>query len=246
MTFGSLFAGIGGMDLGLERAGMKCAWQVEIDPYCQRVLAKHWPDVPKHLDVREVGGHNLETVDLICGGFPCQDISVGGHREGINGERSGLWVEFARIIRELRPRFVIVENVGDLLVRGAGRVFGDLAALGMDAEWQSIPACALGLPQRRERLFIVAHTVGVGRQAHSGVLGADPRRCELEKVGQLGWLSRIERGRGGGVWPVPISGLHGVADGAARRLDAARLKPLGNAVVPQVAEFIGRRIMEAA
>src|SRR5688572_14262480 len=129
MRFGSLFAGIGGIDLGLERAGMKCAWQVELDPFCRRVLAKHWPDVARYEDVREVGAHNLEPVDLIAGGFPCQDISNAGKRAGIDGERSGLWSEYARIVRELRPRYVLVENVTALLGRGIGRVLGDLAAL---------------------------------------------------------------------------------------------------------------------
>ena len=101
MRFGSLFAGIGGMDLGLERAGMECAWQVEIDPYCQKVLAKHWPDVQRFGDIKDCGAHNLEPVDLICGGFPCQDISLAGKGAGIEGERSGLWSEYHRIICEL-------------------------------------------------------------------------------------------------------------------------------------------------
>jgi site-specific DNA-cytosine methylase len=123
-TFGSLFAGIGGMDLGLERAGLTCRWQVEIDPYCRKVLAKHWPDVPKLEDVRDAGAHNLQPVGLIAGGFPCQDISNAGKRAGIDGERSGLWSEYARIIRELRPRYVLVENVSALLARGFERVLG--------------------------------------------------------------------------------------------------------------------------
>ena len=151
MTFGSLFAGIGGMDLGLERAGMTCEWQVEIDPYARRVLAKHWPSVRRWDDVRtfppmanaepnerdestiggsigtgEEKGRVLEpqrcadswSVDLICGGFPCQDISYAGKGAGLAGERSGLWYEFARVVRVLRPRFVLVENVSALLTRG--------------------------------------------------------------------------------------------------------------------------------
>src|SRR6476661_6834913 len=129
LTFGSLFAGIGGIDLGLERAGMRCAWQVEIDDYATRVLAKHWPDVTRFRDVRSVGAHNLTPVDLLAGGFPCQDISDAGKRAGIEGARSGLWSEFARLIGELRPRYVLVENVTALLRRGMGTVLGDLAAL---------------------------------------------------------------------------------------------------------------------
>src|SRR5690606_38318018 len=118
ITVGSLFSGIGGMDLGLERAGMVIRWQVEIDEYCLRVLAKHWPDVPKHVDIRDVGGHNLERVDLICGGFPCQDISFarGAGAKGLDGEKSGLFFEFIRVVRELRPKHVLLENVPALLV----------------------------------------------------------------------------------------------------------------------------------
>src|ERR1700678_1941479 len=116
LTHGSLFSGIGGFDLGFERAGIKNVWQVEIDPYCQRVLAKQFPDAERFDDVRTVGRHNLKPVDIISGGFPCQDISTAGKRAGIaEGTRSGLWSEYARIIGELRPRFVVVENVAALL-----------------------------------------------------------------------------------------------------------------------------------
>ena len=106
MTFGSLFAGIGGLDLGLERAGMECRWQVEIDEFCRKVLAKHWPEVPKYGDIGKLTGEELEPVDLICGGFPCQDLSQAGRRAGLEGDRSGLWFEFARIVGVLRPRWV--------------------------------------------------------------------------------------------------------------------------------------------
>src|SRR5882724_8456244 len=153
LTFGSLFTGIGGMDLGLERAGMICKWQVEINEYASKVLTKHWPNVTRLRDVRDVGRHNLAAVDLICRGFPCQDISNAGKRAGIDGERSGLWSEFARIIRDLRPRFVLVENVAALLDRGLGRVLRDFAERGYDAEWSSLSACSMGAPHMRRRLF---------------------------------------------------------------------------------------------
>ena len=164
-TFGSLFSGIGGLDLGLERAGMRCAWQVEIDDYATKVLAKHWPDVTRFRDVRECGEHNLAPVDLVAGGFPCQDISDAGKQAGIEGERSGLWAHFYRIICELRPRYVIVENVAALLHRGMGRVLGDLAACGYDAEWQILSAESVGAPHLRERVFIVAYATGKRRQS---------------------------------------------------------------------------------
>lgn len=163
LIFGSLFAGIGGLDLGLERAGMRCAWQVEIDDYATRVLCKHWPDVPRFRDVRSVGLHNLPAVDLICGGFPCQPHSTSGRRRAGADERD-LWPEYARIIRELRPRYVLAENVPGLLSSDDGRFFGailrDLAQLGYDAEWSMLPACALGAPHTRERVFIETSRVG--------------------------------------------------------------------------------------
>ena len=161
LTVGSLFAGIGGNDLGLERAGMRTLWQVELDPWCRRVLAKHWPDVERFEDVREVGAHNLSPVDLIAGGFPCQDISIAGRAAGIGGARSGLWGEFARIVRELRPRYVLVENSPVLTSRGMDVVLGDLAASGYDAEWDCLPAAAFGAPFVRDRVFVVATPCGL-------------------------------------------------------------------------------------
>src|SRR5215471_10832235 len=119
MTHGSLFAGIGGFDLGFERAGFKTIWQVEIDEYCRRVLERHFPGAERFADIRDCGKHNLKPVDVISGGFPCQDISNAGLRAGIDGERSGLWNDMQRIVGELCPRFVLVENVAALLVRGA-------------------------------------------------------------------------------------------------------------------------------
>ena len=255
MRFGSLFAGIGGLDLGLERAGMECAWQVEIDPYAIRVLEKHWPEVTRHEDVRECGSANLDPVDLICGGFPCQDISYAGKGAGIEGERSGLWSEFYRIICELRPRFVLVENVTALLSRGLGRVLGDLAASGYDAEWESLPAAAFGAPHARPRVFILAHTAMHGIQHESPQ--AMPVITRREPISWMGrGRSSVRRGAyapsdvafNGSTWqrngwgqdpPVMV----GVADGVPSRVD--RLRCLGNAVVPQVAEWIGRQIVEA-
>lgn len=177
MTLGSLFSGIGGFDLGFERAGYEIKFQVEIDEYCQRVLARHWPDVQRFGDIRTI--ERLPNVDVLCGGFPCQDISHAGKREGIDGERSGLWSEFVRIIRLVRPRYVVVENVSALLVRGMGRVLGDLSASGYDAEWDCIPACAVGAPHRRDRVWIVAYDHEYGGRVQSQCLGkcrgtADP------------------------------------------------------------------------
>lgn len=165
LTVGSLFAGIGGIELGLERTGgFKTVWQVERDEYARRVLAKHWPAVPRYRDVRYFLGSKRWRrcraawhTDVICGGFPCQDISSAGKRAGIEGARSGLWSEFARIVRLLQPRYVTVENVAAILGRGMGRVLGDLADMGFDAEWGVLPASAFGAPHIRPRVFVVAY-----------------------------------------------------------------------------------------
>ncbi len=153
----SLFSGIGGLELGLEWAGLGVTrWQVEQDAFARQVLARHWPDAERFEDVREVTGADFPGCDVICGGFPCQDISVAGKGAGIDGERSGLWGEYARLVRELRPRLVIVENVAALAVRGLDRVLADLAALGYDAEWEVVSAADAGAPHLRKRIFIIA------------------------------------------------------------------------------------------
>ncbi len=173
LTFGSLFAGIGGFDLGLERAGMVCKWQVELDDYASRVLAKHWPNVPRHDDVRTFPTAERDwSVDLVCGGFPCQDISIAGKGAGLAGERSGLWYEFARILGDIRPRWAIIENVPALTSRGLDAVLCDLASLGFDAEWHVIPASAVGAPHRRERIWIVAHASGERAWDFGGASGS--------------------------------------------------------------------------
>jgi len=250
LTFGSLFTGIGGLDLGLERAGMTCQWQVEVDDYCRRVLAKHWPDVPKYGDIREVRGDELERVDLMCGGFPCQDISNAGKRAGIDGERSGLWSEYLRLVGVLRPRYVLVENVAALLDRGIERVLGNLAALGYDAEWSVVSACSLGAPHTRERVFILAYPHRLGRDDGGDLIGnhAFSPRSEWEATqGQSQW-GDVERWLRASVqagdWGRSAPGVRRMADGLSPRVD--RLRGLGNAVVPQVAEWIGRRIVEAS
>jgi len=246
MKIGSLFSGIGGLELGLERAipNARTVWQVESDPYARRVLAKNWPGVAMFEDVRAVGAHNLEPVDLICGGFPCTDLSIAGKMEGINGKNSGLWREVTRIIGDLRsagkpPRYVVVENVTALLNRGMGRVLGDLAACGYDAIWDCIPAEAVSAHHRRDRLFIVAHS-------NSGTIHAQQvkRAQSQSKTEPLrnGTRRKVARFRPApSKWP-PITGICRVSDGIPNRMD--RHKALGNAVVPQVAEVIGRVIVE--
>lgn len=164
LTYGSLFAGVGGFDLGLGAAGMRCLWQVEINRQARAVLRRHWPDVPKHEDVRDVGRANLPPVDLISGGFPCQDLSVAGRRAGLAGERSGLWHEFHRVVAELAPRWVLIENVPGMLSSSGGRdlsvVLGGLADLGYGWAFRVLDAQHFGVPQRRRRPFIVGRAGG--------------------------------------------------------------------------------------
>ncbi|MFY7952803.1 MAG: DNA cytosine methyltransferase [Armatimonadaceae bacterium] len=242
LTFGSLFAGIGGFDLGFERAGLVCKWQVEINEFCRKVLAKHWPDVRRHDDVKTFPpeGSDLDEyrVDVICGGFPCQGISYAGKGEGLQDERSGLWSEYARIVRVLRPRYVVVENSPALRERGLGTVLRDLAGCGFDAEWSLLSACTLGATHMRWRLFIVAHTDGEHGQARI-------RRAFAHQDGSLqaghGFEGARHRAKARMEDP---SALYRDADGVPDRME--RNHAVGNAVVPQVAEWIGRRLMELA
>jgi DNA (cytosine-5)-methyltransferase 1 len=239
MTYGSLFAGIGGFDLGFERAGMTCKWQVEINEFCRRVLAKHWPDVRRHDDVKTFPPTAADEwrVDVNCGGFPCQDISSSGNKEGIGGERSGLWSEYARIVRLLRPRFVVVENVADVLHRGLGTVLRDLAGMGFDAEWRCLPAAAFGVPQRRPRVFVIADSHCRGQQ---GGEKRDRLGAEAERRDYLDGLAVAERAAATAAARVRRMG--GRVPGG---VDRHRIAACGNAVVPQVAQWIGRRLMEA-
>jgi DNA (cytosine-5)-methyltransferase 1 len=318
-----LFSGIGAFSLGLERAGMRTVAFCEIDPFCRRVLAKHWPEAPCYDDVRSLTAERLRAdgipVDVICGGFPCQDISVAGRGAGITGERSGLWREYARLIGEVGPRYVIVENVAALLGRGLGDVLGDLASLGYDAEWHCIPASAIGAPHRRDRIWIVANAKrqrvrgggysiastssresqgeteqwqrfwpdtqsgcetmadakGNGRSERQSQPDAGSNCACGERQGQpcgvrpdvldangaglpnwrqtgqqtrtheAGWrLALTQSERRSGPWWAVEPDVGRVAHGVASRVD--RLRGLGNSLVPQIPELIGRAIMEAA
>lgn len=238
----SLFAGIGGFDLGLERTGgFKTVAFCEIDPFCQRVLAKHWPGVPIYDDVRELTGERLAAdgvaVDVICGGFPCQDISYAGPGTGLAGERSGLWFEYARLIRELGPQLVVVENVAALLDRGLGDVLGTLSDLGFDAEWDTPTACGVGHSHVRRRVFIVAYSDRFdGRERLRDTIARAFRSLQAGdgfESARAGTRARL----------ADPSALYGGADGLPECMD--RNRAIGNAVVPQIPELIGRAILQA-
>lgn len=236
MTFGSLFAGIGGFDLGFERAGMQCLWQVEKDAWCRSILAKHWPHVERYEDVCDVGKHNLRTVDVICGGFPCQDVSIAGKQAGIGeGTRSGLWSQFHRIIGELRPRYAVLENVRNLLSgdngRWFGRVLGDLAEIGYDAEWEVLSASAFGADHERKRVYVVAYSNTLGLQG-----GVIKKVCGVKTFAWLKDCRSIKDLFDRPDIPQPL--IPSVANGVSNQLGG-----LGNAVVPQIAEYIGQCLM---
>lgn len=232
LTHGSLFSGIGGFDLGFERVGIKTLWEVEIDEFSRRVLARHFPEAKRYDDVRAVGKHNLAPVDIISGGFPCQDISHAGKQAGIDGDRSGLWSEYARIIRGLRPRIVVMENVAALLVRGFERVLGDLAACGYDAEWSMFSACRMGAPHMRDRVYIVAYPNEMGREICNEQISGGPLPRD--------WMDSLAR-----TWDCTAPGFLRMANGISDELDASRIGHTGNAIVPQIAEWIGKRLTTA-
>lgn len=261
---GSLFSGIGGLELGLEMAGLgPVAFQVENNPFCRSVLARHWPEVPKHDDVRSLDPETLPPVDILCGGFPCQDVSSAGKGAGLAGARSGLWYEFRRIVEAARPPWVVVENVASGARRWLPHVRRDLHVLGYRTRAFALSAADVGAPHLRRRVFVVAHPGGIelreqsGRSSGTGregpalpsvageagrVAGHSDRDGEsaLSLNGEVAELRGVASGAS--AWAAPPE-FRGVDDGVPRRLD--RLHALGNAVVPQCAEAVGRMIREA-
>lgn len=238
IKIGSLFAGIGGFELGLERAipGAQTIWQVEQDAFCQSILKKHWPHAQLYDDVCAVGAHNLPPVDILCGGFPCQNITNGGKKEGIYGEKSSLWFEMRRIISELRPPIIILENVAAITFRGLSRVLADLAALRYDAEWCIVSARDFGAPHLRERWFCVAYPL----RSRSAAGLSTPRPEQEEPTTEFdddsdrpAWRPRQSH------WSIEPA-ICRVVDGVSNR--AHRLRALGNAIVPQCSQWIGEQV----
>lgn len=231
LTIGSVFSGIGGLELGLEWAGLgPVVWQIEQSEYCRSVLARHWPNATRYTDARTANA--LARVDVVCGGSPCQDISSAGLKRGINGPQSGLWSSMLRIVADVRPRFVVWENVAAALSRGLRAVLGDLAALGYNAEWSTLSACAVApahARHQRERLFVVAH-------AHRDV---EPAGAVNAQVAELrAYAGTLRDG-----WPTEPA-HNRMADWVPGAMD--RNRALGNAVVPQMAAIVGARLLQIA
>jgi DNA (cytosine-5)-methyltransferase 1 len=248
VTIGSLFSGIGGLELGLERAGLgPVVWQCEIDPFARRVLEKHWPDVLRVSDVRDVWAEPLERADLVCGGFPCQDVSAAGKGAGLEGARSGLWFEFLRVVDVHQPAVVVVENVTSGQKRWLPHVIEGLEDLGYVCAAVVVPAGAFGAPHLRRRTFVVADTNG-------SVLRLLEQRNEGRRNGVCdeGQAEPVDDGgsrnaAGASHWQAAPR-VDRMGDGISGGLDmdrhrADRFRVLGNAVVPQCAEVIGRLIV---
>jgi DNA (cytosine-5)-methyltransferase 1 len=224
-----LFSGIGGFSLGLERSGaFETVAFCEREPFCQHIIKKHWPGVPIYDDVETLTASRLAAdgvpVDAICGGFPCQDISLAGAGAGLDGKRSGLWWQFHRLIEETRPSWVIIENVSALRSRGLDRVLGSLAEIGYDAEWHCIPASAFGAPHQRDRIWIVAYPDSAQRERGRVPGGAYAQHPDVSRSS----------------WWQTEPGVDRVAYGVPAWTH--RLRALGNAVVPQIPQAIGEMI----
>lgn len=266
MRIGSLFSGIGGLDLGLEWSGIgHTVWQVERDEYCRSVLARHWPDAEQFDDVCTVGASTLSPVDLICGGFPCQNLSSAGKGEGLAGSRSGLWFEYLRIVSELRPEWVVVENVASGAPKWVDTVRAGLGQLGYETIPFPLSASDVGAPHERARIFIVAHTNSKQLREQQGWGAGASRKREAEPAhdgeawhvgdshgdsqpaltehGEVAKLQRVASCAPG--WSAPPE-FRRVDDGIPDRVQ--RIKALGNAVVPACSEVIGhiiRQLIEA-
>lgn len=220
-----LFSGIGGFSIGFEAAGIEVVQHVEISAFPAKILRQIWPDVSVHPDVKDLEFHG--AVDVICGGFPCQDISLAnsGSMSGLEGERSGLWSEFFKKIQRHRPTFAVIENSPVLRTKGLDRILRELSEIGYDAEWHCIPATAVDAPHSRDRLWVIAYPAGLGDRLPEGQILT--RRHFVEYVSP---------------WPTEPE-ICRVADGVPDQ--SHRLRALGNAVVPEIPKIIGIALQEA-
>ena len=241
---GSVFSGIGGFEIGIEAAfgdSVQTVWQVEKDSFCQKVLKKHWPNVLLLDDVKKVNKDTVSPIDMLIGGFPCQSISIAGKMEGLeNEEKSGLWWEMFRIIGDLRPRIVVLENVSNILSVGGTTVVGSLAKIGYDLEWQVVQASDFGAPHRRSRWFCVANAIKKHNSKQPRNAKRMDKKRQLEPCG--GEISRIHKRHDWTKFPIesPVCRRN---DGLSNRVD--RIKALGNAIVPACSEYVGKCILNS-
>jgi DNA (cytosine-5)-methyltransferase 1 len=248
LTYGSLFAGIGGIDKGMDNAGFQCKWQCEIDEFASSVLSKHWPNVDRYKDVRQFPPrcespwllHRWKEqfgVDVVCAGFPCTDVSYAGKGAGLDGKQSGLFFEVIRVASMLRPRAILLENVSALLTRGLDRVCVALAQIGYMCEWESVQASEAKAPHRRDRVFIVAYPECEGLQR----LSENDRISKPKKT-----AFPVRRNSSLESWLQMVANKCDIrsGDGIPLVLERHRIKALGNAVVPQVAEVVAEYLMK--
>lgn len=232
LTLGSLFAGIGGFDLAAKWAGIDTIWQVEIDPFCQKVLEKHFPNAKRYKDITKIKGGELESVDIISGGFPCQPFSKAGKRKGKTDDRY-LWPEMFRIIKDVKPKYVICENVIGIIDMAIEQVLSDLGSANYKTECFDIPACGIGAPHRRERIWIITYSTG----KRWDCLDKNQKK-RLPGFNTKSYLKRWDSKCNipidvHGVLNKPMCGSLRNDDGLSKGMD--RLKSLGNAIVPQIA-----------
>lgn len=260
VKIGSLFAGIGGFELGIERAipNSETIWQVEQNPFCQSILSKHWTKAKIYNDVRDITINNVEPVDVLLGGFPCQDISLAGKQLGVNdGKKSSLWWDMWRIIGELRPRVVIMENVANIIRLGGADVIGSLAQIGYDCEWTVISAQQFGAPHLRERWFCVAYSNSSNDRNRTKIpISMEERGSDEYGISDRSQsVSTLWNNKSPSDWRGVgcQSAICRVDDGLSTGMDRSkhnkirqeRLKALGNAIVPQCSQWVGEQVLKS-
>ena len=233
MTHGSLFSGIGGFELGAKLSGIPTLWNCEIEPFQRMILKKHFPETKQYEDIKEL--RKPKYVDIISGGFPCQDISIANTygAKGIKGKRSGLWHEMSRFIREVRPKYVLIENSPVLLVRGFEHVLCDLSKIGYDAEWQCLSAKNFGFNHRRERFFAIAYSGKIGCVCNTSIFRELQEIFPKRASKQNPLSSTFERFDGKSNYE-----LVRMDDGFSKGLDKRRIESMGNAVIPEIAHYL--------
>jgi len=272
-----LFSGLGGFSLGLERAGMETIAFCEHDDFCKKILKKHWPTKLIFDDINDLSfdselgllkcknqSYQYPRIDVLCGGFPCQDISIAGKKEGLDGKKSGLWSQYKRLIKEIKPKYAIIENVSNLRAKGLSEILKDLWEIGYDCEWHIIPASAVGAFHFRERIWIIAYAKKHREETcikSTRLFGPNWFAKTSNSNDLRRWSSFASEEKSSWWWPKATAHFSREFkkireiepticrgnDGISRGLDKVRRKRievLGNALVPQIVELIGKQICE--